>query len=864
MIRDYEKKHEELVRKLAPECTVLLKKDGLFPLESAGKIAAYGNGVRKTIKGGTGSGDVNVRHFVNIEEGLQNAGFEITTRAWLDGYDDVWKKAQDAFFQNIRETAEKMGMFPLMYAMGKTMPEPEYRLPMDGEGDTAVYILSRISGEGSDRNAGAGDIGMTETEIRDILALNKQYKRFMLVLNTGGLVDLTPVKDIKNILLLGQLGTPTGDVLADILLGKSYPSGKLTMTWAPIQDYPSTEGFGHPDDTYYREGIYVGYRYFDSVGKEVLYPFGYGLGYTAFDCIMKDVSADEKEITVTAHVRNTGHNAGKEVIQLYYCAPCEKTDRPYQELAGFAKTGELLPGEGCDVTISFQTKDMAAYDETEASYILEKGRYLLRLGNSSRSARTCAVLNVSDTVVTRKLKNICTGSGEEWTGSKLVIDSAKYAARDEDTGNVPKIDIFTAGIAAEEAVYPEIPSKLPESRACDWKEVMEGQRSIEEFTAGLSEEELAALCVGFYVDNAGEGSVIGVAAASVAGAAGETTDKLKEKYHLDTMVLADGPAGIRVSPVYKVVNGKIISKSSPFGGELMGMLKPEELAAMQQASAGDEEKAAAPEQYQYCTAIPIGTDLAQSFNPELVKAFGDIVGREMEEYGIGLWLAPALNIQRSPLCGRNFEYYSEDPLVGGSIAAAMTEGVQGHKGCGTTIKHFACNNQETNRYTSNSVLTERALREIYLRGFEICIRNAQPHAVMTSYNLINGEHACNSKDLLTCVLRDEWGYEGIVMTDWYVTVTVMKAPGSKYAEASAAGCIKAGNDLVMPGAASDVADILRALSDKKHPYHLTRSELEACAARICGKIKDLNSFTECIENDKRRQHESKNQTAIGK
>ncbi len=839
MKRDFEKKHEEMVRKLAPECTVLLKKDGLFPLISAGKIAVYGNGVRKTIKGGTGSGDVNVRHFVNVEEGLQNAGFEITTGAWLDGYEAVWKKAQEDFFRDIRETAEKMGIFPMMYAMGKTMPEPEYELPLNGEGDTAVYILSRISGEGSDRNAGAGDIGMTETEIRDILALNQKYEKFMLVLNVGGLVDLTPVRDVKNILLLGQLGTPTGDVLADILLGKSYPSGKLTMTWAPLGEYPSTEGFGHPDDTYYREGIYVGYRYFDSAKKEVLYPFGYGLGYTDFEWELKEVSGNENEVTVTAHVKNSGESAGKEVLQLYYSAPCGKMDRPYQELAGFAKTKELLPGEACDVTISFRTKDMAAYDESEASYILEKGTYTLRLGNSSRSARVCAVLNISDTAVTRKLRNICAGDGEKWRADgMLVIEDTKCTSNDEYAEDIARIDISTSGLEAEEAVYSEEPSGFPENQACDWEDVKAGRKSIEEFIAGLSEEELAALCVGFYTENGGE-SVIGVASASVAGAAGETTDRLKEKYHMDHMVFADGPAGIRVSPVYKVVNGQIKSKSFPFGEELMGLLTPEELAVVQQGTVEEEEERSAPEQYQYCTAIPIGTDLAQSFNRELVKTCGDIVGREMEEYGIQLWLAPALNIQRSPLCGRNFEYYSEDPLVGGIIAAAMTEGVQRHKGCGTTIKHFACNNQETNRYTSNSVLTERALREIYLRGFEICIRNIQPHAVMTSYNLVNGEHACNSKDLLTHVLRDEWGYEGIVMTDWYVTVTVMKNPNSKYAEASAAGCVKAGNDLVMPGAGSDVEDILKALSDEKHPYHLTRGELEACADRIFRKIREL-------------------------
>ena len=251
-----------------------------------------------------------------------------------------------------------------------------------------------------------------------------------------------------------------------------------------------------------------------------------------------------------------------------------------------------------------------------------------------------------------------------------------------------------------------------------------------------------------------------------------------------------------------------------------------------------EEELAAPTNYQYCVAIPIGTGIAQSWNDDLAKQLGDLVGVEMEMFGTHLWLAPAMNIYRSPLCGRNFEYYSEDPFLSGCIAADITNGVQVHEGCATTIKHYACNNQETNRYFSNSNVGERALREIYLKGFEICIKKSQPHFIMTSYNLINGEHACSTKDIQTFTLRDEWGFAGVVMTDWLVTGG-MGPKGEKWPCASCAGNVKAGNDITMPGIPSDKADILKALADESHPYALSRAELQLAAKRVLGMILKL-------------------------
>ena len=311
-LNDYERKHADTVRHLAPECTVLLKKDGAFPLSAPGKIALYGAGARRTVKGGTGSGEVNSRYFVTIEEGLEKAGFTVTTKPWLDAWDETVAAARKAFADEIRARAKQKHTLAVMEGMGAVMPMPEYSFRLYGDGDTAIYVLSRISGEGADRTPIKGDILLTESEIRDILLLNDRYARFMLVLNVGGPVDLSPVAAVKNILLLSQLGAETGHVLADLLLGKSCPSGRLTTTWAAWQDYSSIGDFGDQDETRYREGVYVGYRYFEAVGKQPLFPFGFGLGYTEFETELN--GADEKQVMVT--VKNVGAYPGKETVQL--------------------------------------------------------------------------------------------------------------------------------------------------------------------------------------------------------------------------------------------------------------------------------------------------------------------------------------------------------------------------------------------------------------------------------------------------------------------------------------------------------------------------------------------------------------------
>lgn len=797
-LQQYEKEHLKTLRTLLPECTVLLKGDGSFPLPAAGKLALYGNGARHTLKGGTGSGEVNSRYFVTVEEGLRQAGFEITTDTWLNGYDAVRVEAKKQFLKDIKARAREKHTNVIIEGMGAVMPEPEYDLPLDGDGDTAVYVLSRICGEGNDRTESRGDILLTKTEERQILALQKQYKRFMLVLNVGGPVDLSPVLDAGNILILSQLGVDTGTVLAELLLGKAYPSGKLSTTWSAAEAYASIGDFGSLTDTRYKEGVYVGYRYFDSVGKRAMFPFGFGLGYTEFAVSPVDASAEGETIFIRAQVKNTGKHPGKEVVQLYISVPQGKLDQPYQTLAAFEKTAELLPGEAQEVLLTCRLSELASFDTDAATYILESGEYILRLGNSSADTVPCAVVKLEKTVIVKRVRHIGgTADFEDWKPEKV----RKDALPDE----LPVLAVAPEAICTETVAYDQ-------------------QEEIDPCTESFTDEELAYMNVGAFDPKGGILSVVGNASKNVAGAAGESTGKLKNK-GVAYLVMADGPAGLRLSRDYAVDDKGIHPLGQTMPSTILDFL-PKPIAKITELTTPKSKKGAEI-RHQYTTAIPIGTAMAQSWNRELAFACGDIVGAEMERFGVNLWLAPALNIHRSIRCGRNFEYYAEDPLLSGILAAEVTKGVQKHPGRGTTIKHFAANNQETNRYCSNSVMSERALRDIYLRGFGICVREAQPHTVMTSYNLLNGMHTSERRDLTADYLRSENGFKGVVMTDWLVG-SEMLSQGSAYPAPTAAGIAAAGGDLVMPGRKEDFKSIRKALKDGT----LSRKTLQANATRL--------------------------------
>ena len=821
----YETDHLAAVRALAPECMVLLRSNGAFPLAEPGEIALFGSGARHTIKGGTGSGDVNSRHVTTIEEGLETAGFTIVTRPWLEAYDRVRAQAHEDFVAGIRAEAAERGVPAIMVGMGSVMPEPEYTIPLDVRAGTdphaAVYVLSRTSGEGSDRAPEAGDLRLTDTEVRDILTLNGRFERFLLVLNVGGVVDLSPLDDVANILLLSQLGACTGDAFTDVLLGRAYPSGKLATTWAAWDEDDQIGDFGDPDDTHYREGVYIGYRFYDSVGKAPLLPFGFGLGYTAFDIQTRQVSLDGARVSIDVDVTNTGGYPGKETIQVYASVPAGRLDQPLQALAGFTKTDEIAPGATAWITVDVDLTDLASYDEASHATILEAGRYLLRAGTSSRQLSPVAVVELAQDATVRHL------AGD--LGEPGFTDWKPEAPASLDIpAGLPVLTVDPADL------------RLPDHAEPDEQSALEGFSEALTFARGLCDDELIHIVLGDYRRGEESGSIVGAASTTVVGAAGQTTTRIPG---LPSIIMADGPAGLRLAPTYGVdAEGPFSLGDSSLPATFLELMDD---AGREALGIDDDPEPREPTEIreQYTTAIPIGTALAQSWNPALAQRLGDVVGAEMERFGVHLWLAPAFNLHRCVLCGRNFEYLSEDPLLAGRIAAAITRGVQAHPGRGVTIKHLACNNQETNRLNSNSRVSPRALRDLYLRAFEICVRQARPAAIMTSYNLINGVHTSESAELLEVILRQEWGFDGLVMTDW--VVDGMTHSDMKHPRATAAATIKAGNELFMPGGETDREDLLAALergsaghgaSGRTEPEDegaaLTRGELEKQAARV--------------------------------
>lgn len=599
--------------------------------------------------------------------------------------------------------------------------------------DVAFYILSRVAGEGADRYDKEGDYYLTETEKKQLSDICSLYKHVVVAVNTGGLADLSFMDEFSNIEALLQIvqpGMESGNAFADIVSGAATPSGKLTDSWAyKYEDYPNSESFSHNngnvDTEYYKEGLYVGYCYFDSFDVPVRYGFGYGLSYTDFETKVTGVScADEKVVieTETANVGNT--NSGKEVVQIYVTCPAGKLEKEYRRLVAFGKTEILAPGEKESQKFEIALDRLTSYSEEKAGWVLEAGDYVFWAGNSLADSVPCGVLKLDEEVILTKTDNICPLNGD--------LDELK-----------------------------QVPEKMQEK----YKKL--------------------------YAD--------------------------AEEKNLPGIVLADGPAGLRLLKHYVVQDGKILPtdfKNSVEGGFFCE----------------NDPKQPGDVYNQYCTAIPVGTLLAQSWNEKLIEELGEMIGGEMEEFHVTLWLAPGMNIHRNPLCGRNFEYYSEDPFLSGKMAAAMTKGVQKVPGCGTTIKHYACNNQEDNRMGSNSILSERTLREIYLKGFEIAIKESQPMFIMTSYNLINGVHAANCNDTCTKAARCEWGFKGMIMTDWTTT-----EHGS---DCTASGCMRAGNDLVMPGAASDRENIKKELDEGT----LSLDDLKACISRTVDIIWQSNQY----------------------
>ncbi len=837
-ISEREKRNMDRSRKIAANGMVLLANNGILPLTPDDKaIALFGSGARRTVKGGTGSGDVNSRVVYHVEQGLEDAGFTIGTKEWLDRYDFACNSALQAWGNHFQETVLEKGWDGVGEALTNPYRDPEE--PDIGEKDLmgtnaeyVIYVIGRISGEGADRKLAGGDYELSEKEISNLKFLTEHYEHTIVIINAGGVIDtkfLRNQKGISAIVLMSQAGCAGGLALADILTGKVTPSGHLTTTWAEnYSDYPSYDTFSYQnqnvDDEYYTEGIYVGYRYFDSFGKKPAYPFGFGLSYTDFVIESNEVNLNADHIVISANVKNVGERySGRETVQVYVSQPQGKLDKAYQMLVGFAKTSVLAPGEVETLEIQFPLRSMESYDEENAAFVLEEGNYYIRVGNHSRNTHIIAALHIGETIVSKQVANkVCKDCElSTWTADESLFFT--YAEEKVEKETAPVMEVDPKLIQTEVVSYDSEKQRFITNieHPITLEDVLNDKANVEELTAQLSAEELASIVVGSARGGFAQNSTIGAASSACPGAAGDTTSELIESRGIINLSLADGPAGLRLSKSFvadqedNIIPG--LGESS-MGNlpELLGMPVP-------------ERPEDAVDYYQYCTAIPIATLLAQTWDLALIEEAGDIVGEEMEEFGVTLWLAPGMNIHRNPLCGRNFEYYSEDPLISGLCAAADTIGVQSHKGCSTTIKHFALNNQEDNRAHSNSHCSERALREIYLKGFEIAIQKANPKALMTSYNLVNGIHTANHKELLTDILRDEWKFQGLVMTDWGTTDPTEGA--LKYGSSDPVLCIKSGNDLIMPGSQRDVDALISAVGKE-----LTLEELQICANRVLSLV----------------------------
>ncbi len=764
----------------------MLKNRGVLPLNPGAPVALFGAGAGRTVKGGTGSGDVNNRASVSIWQGLKEGGVPLTSEDWLADCEARYTRAREDWRAQVLAAAKQVDNPFDAYAARPIRPQ-------DLKGaKAALYVISRIAGEGKDRRLEPGDYYLSDAERADLQTLDESGLPVVLLLNAGGPVELTGLLDgmqhLDAILQLSQLGQQGGQAVADVLLGRAVPEGKLTATWARRYDnIPCARAFGSlngdvSQDTY-RDGVYVGYRYFDSFGVRPLFAFGFGLSYTTFALRAAGLDVQPGHLAVQVEVANTGARfAGREVAQVYLSAPQGELPRERRRLAGFAKTRRLAPGETQTLTLEIPQKQLAAFHPEQNAWVVDAGLYGVWVDNSSDALRLCALLEVDAAVTLERTHPIC--PPQHPIGELGAAPDAQDREADQWRQKVEyDLPVYKFVPVAPAAPAPAAPL--------------------------LAEGDLDSLVPLLYGNITAGASALGSAGIRVPGSAGETSEALEASRQIPSLIMADGPAGLRLRQCYQAdrATGEV------YGAGVLGSLENGFLEAPPRHESADTY-------YQFCTAFPVGTALAQSWDPDLLAQVGRAVSREMDEFHVDLWLAPGMNIQRNPLCGRNFEYYSEDPLLTGTLAAAITAGVQESGRHGVTLKHFVCNNQEDNRMAVDARVSERALREIYLRGFEIAVKAAAPAAVMSAYNCINGVHAANSRDLCTVVLRQEWGFAGLVMSDWNTTVPQDGSTPWR--------CAWAGNDVIMPGNPHDDADIRAALADGRLPETAARQS----AARL--------------------------------
>ena len=760
--------HIELSKNAAKEGMVLLKNSGnILPFAKGTKLALFGIATFDYVKGGGGSGDVTVAYTTDLYDGFKKLNDRV----------EVCEELADFYRNYIEEISDTF------YWPGQK-PEPELSDALCESvreyTDTAVISISRFSGEGWDRDLKGhpmyeeGDFYLSHAERAMVDQVKKHFTKIVVVMNVGGMVDtewFCNENAIQGVLMAWQGGMEGGTAAAELLCGIGNPSGKLTDTFAKrLEDYPSTEKF-HESELYvdYSEDIYVGYRYFETIAgaeEKVNYPFGFGLSYTKFDWKIKSIEQKDGEFTAKVCVKNTGDVAGKEVIQVYLEAPQGKLGKASRSLIAFQKTELLQPDCTQELTLTWNLSTMASYDDlgkvAKAAYVLEKGVYGFHIGNSVRNTycSTYAYCLQEDVIV----EQLSTKLQPNALKKRLLADGSYeelpiFERKRESCDFMLKIpDEVLQNAYTPMRLVTTVPRDR-DKRDIHWfDEVAEGKITLDEFVAQLPNEAICHMLGG--QPNFGVANTCGF---------GNLPD-----FGVPNAMTADGPAGVRINKECGV----------------------------------------------YTTAFPCSTQVACTWDPQIAYAIGEAGAKELKENNLAIWLTPAINIHRSPVCGRNFEYYSEDPCVAGMMAAGMVRGIQSQK-VSASVKHFALNNKETNRKNSDSRVSERAAREIYLKAFEIIVKTANPWYIMSSYNLINGVRASECGELLTDILRDEWGFEGIVSTDWHTY-------SEHYIE------INAGNDIRMPGGFPE--RLLIALEKGA----ITRETLEISAKRVLNMLLKLD------------------------
>lgn len=697
----------ETCRRAAAEGIVLLKNDGgLLPVAGSATIAVFGRVQQDYFTVGYGSGgDVRPPYRWNLLDALRVSDVVEVDAPLAERY-TAWCA------ENPVEAEPEWGTWP------RSHPE----MPLSADEVTAVaartplalVVIGRSAGEAREQALEPGSFHLTDDERTLLERVTAAFEHTIAVVDTGNVIDLawTQEYDLDAVLLAWQGGMESGRAVVDVLTGAVPAGGKLTATIAErYEHYPTAGHFGGHEHNEYVEDVYVGYRYFETFAPErVLYPFGFGLSYTSFDLRAPGATHDAGRVVVPVEVTNTGARSGTEVVQVYVRAPHGLLGRPARHLAAFAKTRSLAPGESQTLELAFDLDDVAAYDDAgvtghRSAFVLEAGGYEVLVGTDVRSARACGTVEVPELRVVRRLSEVAAVRPEH------VFD--RLVARAGDDGTLAEHrPVPVATVSRRDRVTANLPKPLDRTGdlGITLDDVAGGHANLDTFLAQLDDDELEALSRGDYVMDSALG------APGNAGALGGTVASLRAK-GVRALTTTDGPAGIRLAT--------------------------------------------------HTSLLPCGTALASTWNPDLVERLNTLLAQEMEAKGSDVLLAPGMNIQRDPLCGRNFEYFSEDPLLTGRMGAATVRGIQ-HAGLAACPKHFAANNQETNREHHDSRVSERALREIYLRGFEICVTEAAPRTIMTSYNKINGTWGHYHHDLVTTVLRGEWGFTGAVMTDWWL------------------------------------------------------------------------------------------------